>query len=765
MASQLHYVKTAPRKTTGIPSVDTLYGNRGRSGSWDTENTTPLGNSDASSSQTTPSSRGRGGSWDTENTTPLGNSCNSDYDSPIVDTIPLFGCSGRDNNNNNNNFEQRFLGDDNNEEHSESETKTEIEIFRNQKETFHIEDSWMIVPPEEEVVFKTDSEDSSSDGGNFTSASSSCSSYVEASQCSYPGGAEAEAETNLQEQYAVHQRHQLQPAIDESFIRNPSYSFSDKEEERKRRIAEKNETREARKAIKVGEKFVELETKPTEDVRSQHEADAQILKEEEKRFTAESKKLKGKTRQREAEAKALKEKKKLVEETRHRNTEAKTLQEKQLDDERRQQKAEIVKLEEEETRQWEAEAKSLQAKKVEDERRQEEAKAVKLAKQEKRQLEAEAERLAEEKRRFEAKAKALKAKKLEEERRQREIEEEILAEEERRRAIVDARARQAKKLEEERRQHKAEAKSLDEERRQREADAKALEAKAKIMEEERREREDQVNALKREKSNTERRRLEEEEKTRLEAEAEALESERINDKRKRVADDTKAAVEEERRQIEAKEENTREEQNRMNVETKTVEEKENRRLVKGKNRNAIHTRGDITKNRLANIDSDMTATSYSNMVGNLVITAINVGLAAVGSRVDGNIKLCQAPGVLDLGFLLDQHTKSLLRQKAQILELLQFERMVSRVDSNIFDARALFQKASPAEIRRWIASSSTVGNLAIGMAATPAACMVGNLATAAFGIGLAAIGSRIDGNFKVCQSPGVLDFGFVVNLK
>ena len=81
------------------------------------------------------------------------------------------------------------------------------------------------------------------------------------------------------------------------------------------------------------------------------------------------------------------------------------------------------------------------------------------------------------------------------------------------------------------------------------------------------------------------------------------------------------------------------------------------------------------------------------------------------------------------------------------------------------DARALLQKAYPTDIHKWIEASSVVGDMALGVAATPAVCMVGNLATTVLGIGLAAVGSRVDGNIKVCQSPRALSLGFTFEQK
>merc|ERR1712137_505456 len=348
-----------------------------------------------------------------------------------------------------------------------------------------------------------------------------------------------------------------------------------------------------------------------------------------------------------------------------------------------------------------------------------------MGEEERRQREAEEKaksilekKLEDEKRKHEAEAKAIEQKKLEDERRLREAEElqaKILEEERRQRQLAEARAKalQEKAIEDERRQR--EAKAAAEEEKKRKAEARAQELKEKLLEEERRQQEESKAF---------------EEKRKREAEAEALQAKRIEDERiqreaeiERAAEEEKEKAAAEARALEAKKEekesllvsyetleaaeledrpelglvvetipteDDEEEKKHMEAESKQIGEESNDALWK-----RIETV--MQMNGLESIIKDTNIANNSRMAGNLIITAVNVGLAVVGSRCDGNMKSCQGPRVLDLSFVLDRH-----------IDLL-YEHMVrpGHYHGLIEDARGLLQKTSPSEMHRWLANSGS----------------------------------------------------------
>jgi len=678
-------------------------------------------------------------------------------------------------------------------------SNTDIVQTRSNRGTFHLEDSWMMVGPEEEMIFATDSEDS---GSYMLSATSSCaSSIAESLSCesSLSDGGGARLPQNLLNALALRKRLREQRARS---LENLELQKRAESEER----AQKAEERIRHQAVEQ-----DAMAKKLEEERRQREAEAKALLE---------KQLEEEKRQREAEAKAkaiLEQKLKEEKARWEAEARAKELLEKKLEEERRQREAEFRALEakklEEEKRQREAEARALEAKKLEDERRQREAEArakaleAKKMEEERRQREAEAKALVEKQleeerrqREVEAQTLVLLQKQLEEERRQREAEEKAKAilekklEDEKRQRLEEAKALEEKKVQEERRRREAEelqAKKLEEEIRQRkaaEARAQALQEKA---EEERRQREAEARALEEERLQREAKAAEE--KRKWEAVVEALEAKRIEEQAAAEARALEAKKEEEERlSREAEEESFQASYETLVAEEledvheeclvvdtiAAIDEEEVKKHVEAESQQIEEESQDAMWNRiqrvmrmngLESIIKDTNIANNSRMAGNMIVTAVNVGLAVVGSRFDGNTKACQGPQVLDLSFVLDRPIDLLNEQMVRsghiYSGLMEDARGLLKKNSPSKMCKRLLEKAYPTNLPTWTKANSVVGNLVLGLAATPAVCMLGSLATTAFGVGLTAFGSRVDGNIKVCQSPRALSLGFTLEQK
>ncbi len=726
---------TTPRLYTSSPKyarqdspgsfVDALYNSRRESSSWDTDTTHTTG-------------------------TPVGDASTSTETSAMQSG---FG---------------RYLGES---DHSDMESETSMEFdLRTTKETFHLEDSWMIVPPEEEVVFGTDSSSDDNSDEGYTAYDSNSSE----------GDVRSAASCSSQEEEDTISRIQSDPSIEDSILRTESLGlFGYHKQQQTWATAEISEDEAS-----VHESGLETF--------AQDEEAAKVLKvirlDEERKLEAE----------------------KLAEEEERMRTEAAARIIEAMKLENEQRKAE--KLAEEERKRAEAEAKALEAKITGDERRRCEAEALvkeqdRLAKAQRRR-ELEEQRLAEEERRRAiAEAKALAAKIAEEKRLQRDFEEKKrIAEEEKWRVASEAKALEAKIVEEGRRQRarelEEEKRIAEEERLQREREAKAVQAK--IMEENRRQGEVEAKAL--EAKNLEGERLAkaqaekfEEEKRQRDAKANALEAEKLESVRKQQEADAKMdqlnakILEEEKREREVKTVDIRRRlfETDITVEnTKLEDEKqpESKTKVQLQDEGKAVTAERQAVSEEANNDRKQieARAKTASMVSSLAMTAVAVGLAAVGSRIDGNIKLSQSQDMLELGIVIDtqrsvQALKDISKSTLDSMDI-DIQRSIQGlrdISKNTIDNIDIDIKSSIQSLRdtwkntldninsdKYTPTSPTkrmIGNLAVGMAATPAACMVGSLASTAVSVGLAAVGSRIDGNIKVCQSPGKLHLGIVID--